>query len=458
MIHSDEKESNSGVSEMEEPEPTKTFSYDDSDDSDYEDKEEELYDDDDDDDDYDDDDDDDDDDDGDDDEIDENDDCPFWRQHIFAILVALFASVGAHFYNRTSVVGSAVGSPLSIANNMMIDKHDHLKGISRTANISFCLQDIQSFVKIDRLHPMDFYIPRDQFESLQAFYVADQIEDDTYAETDNNNIVPIKSNGRHNILLKGHAEFQCLFQQHKKKADNVVKFKGVTHFYKEPTLEDMYPELTNPKKSSSSSSSIDSSNSPAISSKERQRKLQQPPLTFTGFATKFVNLNNKPVLLYWDGKGGNENSRKLVGEIPPMESIGTATMPGHGFHITPIYDPSMILQRWLLTPDTALVFYEPKHSMEMMEELQIKDPKMYGMYQRQLVNQAFSRDYTVVSKRTWLAQFPRRFPMQYMHPASYIGQEHHVGDMTLTVASVVPKVFRIDDFLSPGTLLRFTFF
>ena len=451
MIYSDGKESNSGVSEMEEPEPTMTFSNDDSDDYEEE-EEEEDYDDHDDDDDDDDDDgdyyyDDDDDDDGA--EIDENDDRPFWRQHIFAILVALFASAGAHFYNRTSVVSSAVGSPLSIANNMMLDKHDHLKGISRTANISFCLQDIQSFTKIDRLHPMDFYIPRDQFESLQAFYVADQIEDDIYAGTESND------DGRHIILMKGHTEYQCLFQQYQKEANNVVKFKGVTHFYKEPTLEEIYPELVANEKSSSSSSIVDSSNSPAISSKERQRKLQQPPLTFTGFATKFVNLNNKPVLLYWDGKGGNENSRKLVGEIPPMESIGTATMPGHEFHITPIYDPSMILKRWLLTPDTALVFYEPKNPIEMMEELQIKDPKMYGMYQRQLVNQAFARDYTVVSRRTWLAQFPRRFPMQYMHPASYIGQEHHVGDMTLTVASVMPKVFRIDDFLSPGTLLRF---
>jgi len=300
------------------------------------------------------------------------------------------------------------------------------------------------------LHPLDFYIPRDHFESFQVFYVAEQTEDETYTETDNIASIVIKE--KHNVMLKGNAEFQCLFEQHQSKSSN-VKFKGKTHFYKEPTLEEIYPELASKK--SSSSSNIVPSNSPTRYSKERQRNLQQPPLTFTGFSAKFVNLNNKPVLLYWDGKGGDNNSKKLVGEIPPMESIGTATMPGHGFHITPIFDPSTVLRRWVLTPDAALVFYEPKKFLEMKEELQINDLKTYGMYQRQLLNQAFARDYTVVSGRTWLANFPRRFPIHYMHPASYIGQEHNVGDTTLTVASVAPKVFRINDFLSPGTLFLF---
>merc|ERR1712183_620920 len=130
--------------------------------------------------------------------------------------------------------------------------------------------------------------------------------------------------------------------------------------------------------------------------------------------------HHKAVLLYWDRKGGN--GRKLVGEIPPMQSIGTATLPGHGFHITSIYDPSMVLKRWVLTPDAALVFYEPKTFYEMKKEIETSDPKLYEMYQRQLLNQAFARDYTVASGRTWLANFPRKSPFHYMHPAPYVGQ------------------------------------
>jgi prolyl 4-hydroxylase len=78
-----------------------------------------------------------------------------------------------------------------------------------------------------------------------------------------------------------------------------------------------------------------------------------------------------------------------------------------------------------------------------------KNYEAYAMYQRQLINQAFARDYTVASGRTWLGQFPRRFPMHYMHPADYIGQEHDVGDLTLKVASVTPRVYTIENFLTP---------
>jgi prolyl 4-hydroxylase len=123
-------------------------------------------------------------------------------------------------------------------------------------------------------------------------------------------------------------------------------------------------------------------------------------------------------------------------------------MPGHSFHITPIYDPSTVLKHWVVTPDSALVFYEPRNMAEIKKILQVKDPKSYSMYQRQMISKAFSRDYMAVTGRTWLAQFPRPFPMHYMHEASYIGQEHQVSDMTLSVASVRPRVFTIENFLT----------
>jgi len=378
------------------------------------------------------------------DEIDEIEDIPFWRQHFFAIVIAFVASTVVHFNNQTPHNGE-VGSISSIlprfvnrlSSGKFFQRHDHLNDFSRTANISFCYKATQPS-KSESLRAMDFYLPREHFEALQGFYIADQIEDDSYSKTDimMSDSISVKNT---DSILKSSLEFQCLLEQHR---DNPLnrKFKGISFFYKDPSLEEIYQG----KPSEENSSSM--ANSSAW--KGRKRKLQQPPLSFTGFATKVVNLDTQPVLLYWDGKGGHENSRKLVGEIPPMESIGTATMPGHSFHVTPIYDPSTVLKHWVATHDSALFFYDPKSSDEMKESLQIENPKLYAAYHRQMINKAFSRDYTASTGRTWLAQFPRPFPMHYMHGARYIGQKHQVDEMTLKVVSVRPRVFTIENFLT----------
>ena len=335
---------------------------------------------------------------------------PFWRQHFVAIMVALVAASVSHLYSQSQVVSMPEKSS---------SKHAHLEDYVRTANISFC-QSLPERIE-RRLQLMDFYIPQEYFESLQIFYQADEAQDDMY-ELDHYRSEPL-----------GNPEYKCLTHQRQSNA-HYVKFKGTTYYYKSPSMEEIYPELAK------DASSV---------SLNRKRKLQQSPLVFTGFASKFVNLSPRPVLLFWEGKGGHENSKKLVGEIAPFESIGTATMPGHSFIVTPVYDSSTALQRWVLTADTALVFYEPNTPQEMKEILASEDPATLSKYKRQLVNQAFARDYTIASRRVWLSHFPRRFPMHYMHPSEYIGQEHVVGDLTLKVASVTPRVLTIENFLSP---------
>jgi prolyl 4-hydroxylase len=378
-------------------------------------------------------------------------DVPFWKQHSVAIAIALVASIAGHWYSQQQQQQYRDSSPSLTSFSSLfsfrpledsMERHNHLDGFVRTANISFCQSLPESSEQSDRLRLMEFYFPREYFNTLEAFYVADHNEDDTYQEIPSTRS---QSQGDPGLALDD-PEYQCLLDQHLNKPTS-IKFKGTTYYFKNPSMEEIYPELASTALATTtptSSKSID----PA---KERQRRLQQPPLTFTGFAAKFVNMSPKPVLLYWDGKGGREESKRLVGEIPPFESVGTATMPGQSFHVTPIYDPSTALQRWVLTADTALVYYEPTPPMEMKRTLGVEDPKAYAMYQRQLVNQAFARDYTVVSGRTWLGHFPRRFPMHYMHPASHIGQEHVMGDggMTLKVVSVTPRVFVIDNFLTP---------
>lgn len=363
----------------------------------------------------------------DDDDSSEGDDDPdgpepllFWRQHFAAILVAIMATGASHFYHQRRGGGQSL--PFAAESSI---KHAHVDSYVRTANISFChsLPEMTS----SRLQLMSFYVPQDQFDTLKAFYQADEAEDNMYEQPQDYEF------SVHN------PDFGCLLGQWETNQNaQHIKFKGSTYFFRKPTMEEIYPELAE-----------EASKSTSIS---RQRKLQQPPLVFTGFAGKFVNLSPQPVLLFWDGKGGDERNKKLVGEIPPFESLGTATMPGHSFHVTPVYDSTTALERWVLTADTALTYYEPKTPQEMRGNLLSKDDcssRDFYKYQRQLVNQAFARDYMISSQRTWLAHFPRRFPMHYMHPADYIGQEHSVGDFTLKVASVTPRAMVIDNFLSP---------
>ena len=345
---------------------------------------------------------------------DDDDNLPFWKQHWQAVVIAFLAATAGHLFQRTQL------APQPEYDNKYSPKHGYVDGFHRTANISFCPTLPKGNIPSSRLTAMDFFIPQNLFEVVAAYYQADESEDDMF-ENLNSHSLPLSNQ-----------DFQCLIEQQKHTASN-QKFKGLTHYSKDRTLEEIYPELA-PKD---------------VSTMSRRRKLQQPPLTYTGFAAKFVNMSPKPVLLFWDGKGGREDANKLVGEIPPFESIGTATKPGHSFHITPTFDSSTALQRWVLTADTALIHFEPKTPKEMAESFLHEDPIAYAKYQRQLINQAFSRDYLIASKRQWLSNFPRHFPMHSMHDAEYIGQQHQVGKYTLEVASVAPRVLLIDNFLTP---------
>jgi hypothetical protein len=88
-----------------------------------------------------------------------------------------------------------------------------------------------------------------------------------------------------------------------------------------------------------------------------------PPasLSFTGYAAKFINLSPTAVNLYWDGGRlpSGDFYTVLVGTVPSMESIGTATFPGHQFHITSTFDADHVLQRWTITVDEPVLYHDP---------------------------------------------------------------------------------------------------
>ncbi|CAJ1946236.1 unnamed protein product [Cylindrotheca closterium] len=336
----------------------------------------------------------------------EAEEVPFWRQHLPAIMIAIVATVASHLWNQSQQQQST----LLKMPELSTQKHPHVNDYRRMANISFCPNEKVTGGK-KFLKPMEFFIPTESYDTIVKYYQADDVEDDLYEQLQYSE-KPMDPN------------LECL------KSQKGLKYKGTSFYYQTPELKDIYPELDGPSSSEMS----------------RKRRLQQPPLDFTGFAAKFVNLSPNPVLLIWDGKGGNTKNNRLVGEIPPFESLGTATMPGHSFHVTPIYDTSTALQRWAITLDNALVYYEPNTPEELKSKL---TPEQYIKYQRQIINKAYARDYLISSKRTWLGHFPPRAPLHFMHSADYIGQQHKVGDFSLKVLSVAPRAFLIEDFLSP---------
>lgn len=325
-----------------------------------------------------------------------------WRQHCCALAVAVAATLIA-FYLQS------LHEPEPILARQLNEPHQHLAGYQRTANLSFCggVPDRKRHGLVE----FDFDVPLDLIPALKVHYAADWIGDDSYQEA------------RHSIDRVAHEQVACLETM----PDNGRAIKGLTQYFRSPSIESMYTDHMKSKQ---------------VGVLQSSRKLQPAVLTFTGFAAKFVNLSPKPVLLYWDGR--SEEQRRLVGEIAPFESLGTATTPGMSFSVSPVYDSRTALQRWTVTADDCLQYYEPEGVIDQLDEEQLL------AYQMQKLNQEFARHYLIHSRRQWLANFPRPFPVFPMWLAESFGQVIRVDERyKLTVESVTPRVLSLRNFLSP---------
>ena len=395
-----------------------------------------------------------------------------WKQHLFAILVAVGAAMYSHQHlagpNDTSTTDRQHPHP-SLTSH---PKHAHLENFYRTANISFChtlppAPTNSMSISDSRMKLMDFYIPDHLVDTMRLFYHADVAEDDFYENLSDVND-DSQNNHHHRELVNSLPEYQCLLQLDQSPGT----VRGSTYAYRTPSLEELYAysndeDENNEKQGGISTTGAASSlliknRELSVMKPSTKKKLNQPPLEFTGFGAKFVNLSPKPVLLYWEGKGGHADASRLVGEIAPFESIGTATLPGQAFFVSPVYDGSTALQRWVVTADEAVVVYEPYTQQEMIGSMLTPGSDIFFKYQMQLVNQVFARDYLIATQRQWLANFPRPFPIHYMHPADYMGQDISVeslpsqaddttdssSSLTLKVLSVTPRVYQIDNFLT----------
>lgn len=351
-----------------------------------------------------------------------------WRQHCIAVIVAVSATVLAYYYQKLaggiSVIASKRVKRLMLAPTTLEDlhqkqqqqPHSHLHQYRRTANVSFCGMATPIATE---LAVMDFNVPNSLIPSMALHFQDDWLHDDEAYPSG-----------------EQHPETLCMDRLERTSQQKFIK--GVTFYYKAPGLGSMYREQLGSE----------------VDPLAKRKKIQAVLLTFTGFAAKFVNMGVVPILLYWDGRGGDDRNRRFVGEIAPFEAITTATRPGESFSVSPVYDHSHALDRWVVTADDAVQYYEPGNA----KPLTGTDERLY---RTQKLNQEFAKHYLMNSGRSWLSHFPRAFPGHHMWKAEYFGQKYIVsstivddGDnerpqnYKLEVVSVTPRVFTIRNFLS----------
>lgn len=207
-------------------------------------------------------------------------------------------------------------------------------------------------------------------------------------------------------------------------------------YYPTPTIDSMYPHdvAALAKQEDSTSGS-----------------LQPAHLTFTGFAAQFVNLSPEPVLLFWD----HNSERQLVGELGASHRLTTATHAGASFSISPVHDPSTELVRWVVTEQDAVQYYVPTDA-RLQRKLE-SHPDLVERYEHALLHRVIAHDYLIHARRTYLGHVPRLAAATPMRPASYMGQTHTVTYTStdgqrfvfeMTVVSVAPRVFTIENFLT----------
>ena len=324
-----------------------------------------------------------------------------WKQHLLAFIVALAAALLGYLHLSTP------HQALQEIENLLI-RHVHVRDYQRMANVTFCgAQDLSNTM-------MEFSFPRELLPVLERYYQADMDQDDHY--------------GNEPSALVQHTDLDCAREQ----ASSSHFIKGFTSVYKTPSIQDL----------------------------TRDPDSQAVSLSFPGFAAKFINLSDKPKLLFWAGRGGHAQAHKLISEVAPMEAVGTATTPGQTFFITPVYDSAHQLQVWTVTADEAVVVYEDRDL-----KIETLTPSMLLKYRMQKLSSSFAKDYLARTGRPWLSYFPRPPPLHKFWPADYLGQSHgvtsqarHYLDKTtpaqqdlhlrMTVSSVVPRVMEIDGFLS----------
>lgn len=163
-------------------------------------------------------------------------------------------------------------------------------------------------------------------------------------------------------------------------------------------------------------------------------KTKQTP-TFHGFAGKFINMSPFSMDLVWDS--GTKNTA-LIGHAPPFSSVGTATFPGHKFYFTPHSgeEHGLIKHRFDVIVGESIYVHDPY--LERPDDVNFLSFEEFDKYTTLKRTLQFTQTYRSFAGREWLSRFPRDPPKHYMWEANHFGQEHTVVTKETHFTSVPP--------------------
>ena len=360
------------------------------------------------------------------------------KQHLFAIFIAIVASVISYYHILSPHDTRHVRDPIPIQTEptqrkvpLKATNIHHHHAYKRTDNLFFCplngaengfasLSDgtdshqkrIQTALALNgnynhlndisvdpNLQLFQFNFPKEYTDLAHDYFVADETMDDYYSQT----LSDVYAE------MTDHPQFQCLIDvsmnnQHK----STIPMNSIA--YIQPNFASFYSgQIGQIQKIT-----------PSVRETRNSKDLIPASLTYTGFTAKFINLSTKPMNLFWDGR----EKPKFRSRIQPFEAFTTVTTPGNTFYIAPIYDKDHAMERWTMTADEAVVTYDSiVNDNEVLMSLTYEEKKLYEM---QKLNLKYGQEYLAKTQRSWLSMFPRPMNMHFMWDANYFGQEHKV--------------------------------
>jgi hypothetical protein len=275
---------------------------------------------------------------------------------------------------------------------------------------------------------MDFHVPKTLLPALKRHLAADWLQDDDYS------LVLAAMDDWIDQVLLDYPQVQCITDVLEKERISGNRsrclVKGYSFYYQTPTFASRYAEdgvVTISTGFPGDRGTFDSANSfhriKLPQQHLKRSKLQPSHLTLSGFAAQFDNRSPEPLLLFWDC--ARSNRATLIGEIAPLERLGTATIPGQASFLTPVHDRSHKVVRWVVTAETAVYVYDPSstHTLEQRDEQQVgaqwKNTEQEHLYNMLRLHDEFARHYLIHSKRHWLATFPRALPIHHSWSAKF---------------------------------------
>lgn len=183
-----------------------------------------------------------------------------------------------------------------------------------------------------------------------------------------------------------------------------------------------------------------------------------------GLSTKFINLSNEHLELYWVS-----GSRKhLMRSYSPFVSGGTTASDGHTFVLTSPGNPNDVKTTFRIgRPPNNVYYYDPYHvsgdPKRTETNLSVLSSDQLHQYHRWRETLDFHEHYKAVTGRAYLANYPRAQPLHFQWPAQYFDQMHWVETRETHFTEIPPGLTKLSkysanhvpqltDFRQPETL------